>query len=349
MSRARNLASSSSARRVSALARAADQALDLAGDPLRLLFLVVGLEALDPDAAGVVRPQLLVLARRVARDDGMGGVEDQLGRPVVLLELDDRGVGPVALEVEDVAQVRAAPRVDRLVVVADDAQVAVLRRERPDPQVLRPVRVLVLVDVEVAPALLVPGRGRRAPRRRAGRPRAAGRRSRGRSPCAAAPGSAWPAGRWSARGGWRRARLRNVGVEHLVLGPADRPEDHARAELAGQRQVLLAQDLLHQGLLVVGVVDDEPAADPDRLAVLAQDPGAERMERPGHDVPATLADQADDPLAQLGRRTVGEGDREDPPRGHVLDARRGRRSDGPGPGSCRSRPRPGSGAGHPWS
>ena len=53
----------------------------------------------------------------------------------------------------------SAPRqpVDRLVVVADDREVAVLRREGPDPQVLRPVRVLVLVDVEVAPALLVPG------------------------------------------------------------------------------------------------------------------------------------------------------------------------------------------------
>ena len=32
-----------------------------------------------------------------------------------------------------------------------------LRGERLDPQVLRPVRVLVLVDVEVAPALLVAG------------------------------------------------------------------------------------------------------------------------------------------------------------------------------------------------
>ena len=87
----------------------------------------------------------------------MGRVEDQLGRAVVLLELDDRRVGVVALEVEDVADVGAAPAVDRLVVVADDREVAVLRGERPDPEVLRPVRVLVLVDVEVAPAILVAG------------------------------------------------------------------------------------------------------------------------------------------------------------------------------------------------
>ena len=47
---------------------------------------------------------------------------------------------------------------------------------------------------------------------------------------------------------------------------------------------------------------------------------AERVERAGHDVPAALADEADDPLAQLGGGPVGEGDREDPPRGDVLDA-----------------------------
>ena len=91
-------------------------------------------------------------------------------------------------------------------------------------------------------------------------------------------------------------------VEHLVLRPADRAEDGARPELAGQRQVLLAEELLHQALLVLGVVDDEPAADPDRLAVAAEDAGAERVEGPGLDVAAGLADEADDPLAELARR-----------------------------------------------
>ncbi len=163
-------------------AAAADEAFDLAGDPLRLFLLVVRLEALDRAAAGLLRPELLVGPLRVARDDGVGGVEDELRRAVVPLELDDRRVGVVALEVEDVADVGAPPAVDRLVVVADDGQVAVLRGERPDPEVLRPVRVLVLVDVEVAPAILVAGERRQAPRRRGGRPRAAGRRSRARRP-----------------------------------------------------------------------------------------------------------------------------------------------------------------------
>jgi hypothetical protein len=86
-------------------------------------------------------------------------------------------------------------------------------------------------------------------------------------------------------------------VEHLVLRAADRTEDGARSELAGQRHVLLAEDRLHQRLLVVRVVDDEPAADPDRLAVASQDTGTERMERARLDVAARLADERDDPLA----------------------------------------------------
>ena len=104
---------------------------------------------------GFSRPELLVLARLVARHDGVRGVEDQLRRAVVLLQLDHRGVRVVALEVEDVAQVGAAPRVDALVVVADHGQVLALAGELPDPQVLGAVGVLVLVDVQVAPAILV--------------------------------------------------------------------------------------------------------------------------------------------------------------------------------------------------
>ena len=298
---------------------AADQALDLAGDPLGLLVLVVGLEALDLQPARDLGPELLVLARGVARHDRVGGVEDELGRAVVALELDDRGLGPVALEVEDVAQVGAAPRVDRLVVVADDREVAALARERLDPQVLRPVRVLVFVDVEVVPAILVAGEdvGRLLEQahgleqqvvevERAGRLEpllVAGREARDR-PLAVV----------------RRVLGEERRIEHLVLRPADGPEHDARPELAGQRHVLLAQDLLHQRLLVVGVVDHEPPADADRLAVAAQDTRAERVERAGLDVPATLADEADDPLAQLGRGLVREGDREDPERRDALDA-----------------------------
>ena len=98
------------------------------------------------------------------------------------------------------------------------------------------------------------------------------------------------------------------------------PEHDARPELAGQGQVLLAEDLLHQGLLVVGVVDDEAAADADGLAIPPQHPGAQGVERAGLDVAAALTDEADDPLAELAGGLVGERHGEDAARRDALDA-----------------------------
>ena len=95
----------------------------------------------------------LSLRLRFCADDRRRRVEDDLRRAVVPLELDGRHFGKVVLEVEDVAQVGAAPLVDRLVRIADDAQVAVDFGEPPDQQVLRPVRVLVLVDHDEAELL----------------------------------------------------------------------------------------------------------------------------------------------------------------------------------------------------
>ncbi len=319
MSRGLKRPSSSSALRVSSERPPPTRSSTWRAIQLGLLLLVVGLEALDRPAARVLRPELLVLARRVPADDRVGGVEDELGRAVVLLELDDGRTRLVPLEVEDVAQVRPAPAVDRLVVVADHAQVVVLRRERPDPQVLRLVRVLVLVDVEVAPLLPVAGQDVRrlleeAHRleqdvvevERTDRPQArlVGPGEPGHDPLVVVEGDL----------------LQAVGVEHLVLRPADRPEDGRRAELAGRGQVLLAEELLHQGLLVVRVVDDEARVEPDRGTVPAEDPGADRVERPGLDVVPRLPDERDDPLAELDRGPVREGHREDLPGPDALHA-----------------------------
>ena len=249
----------------------------------------------------------------------MGRVQDQLRRTVVALQLDDRRVGVVALEVEDVPDVGATPAVDRLVVVADDRQVAVLRSERPDPQVLRAVRVLVLVDVEVAPPILVPGEGLGRLVEQSDRLEqevVEVERARSREALGVADGEPGDRALVVVDGVLAQERR----VEHLVLRPADRSEDRRGPELAGQRQVLFAQDLLHQGLLVVGVVDDEPPADPDRLAVATEDAGAERVERAGLDLAPGLADERDDPLAQLPGGAVRERDRQDRPWPDALDA-----------------------------
>ena len=126
------------------------EAADLAGHPARLLVLVGQLGELHRLAVGAFGPEPLGPALAIALDHRVGGGEDRLGGAVVLLQLDHRGVGEVVLEIEDVADVGVAEAVDRLIVVADHHQVAVLGGEQLQQPVLGVVGVLVLVDEDVA-------------------------------------------------------------------------------------------------------------------------------------------------------------------------------------------------------
>ena len=98
---------------------------------------------------------MLLARRRVVRDHRVGGFEDALRRPVVLVEHDDRRVGERVLELQQVAEVGAAELVDALSVVADDHDAAVLLGEHAHELPLRDVRVLELVDEDVPEPLLV--------------------------------------------------------------------------------------------------------------------------------------------------------------------------------------------------
>ena len=63
--------------------------------------------------------------------------------------------GIIALEIQDVPDVRAAPAIDRLVLVAHHADVAVLLGQQPHQVVLGAVGVLILVDHDVAQAAVI--------------------------------------------------------------------------------------------------------------------------------------------------------------------------------------------------
>ena len=142
------------------------------------------------------RAQPLVDARHdlepigvVVGDEARGGVEDRLGRAVVLGEHHLAAAGVELAEREQVRGRRAAPAVDGLVVVADHGDVAALcAGQQPHQLELRVVRVLELVDQDVAVARAQ--LGQRAPGARAGASGCggSGRRSRRRRPRPAAPG-----------------------------------------------------------------------------------------------------------------------------------------------------------------
>ena len=107
-------------------------------DEVRLLQLVLAGDDLGRRARAERRPQGLAVAARVVRDDAVRGLEDRVRGSVVRLEPDDDGAREVVLEAEDLLDVRAAPAVDALVVVAHDAQVAVSVGDAAHDLVLRP-------------------------------------------------------------------------------------------------------------------------------------------------------------------------------------------------------------------
>ena len=116
-------------------------------------MLVLDLDDAHRVAFAVIREEPLGLALAVVLDDGVGGSQDPVGRPVVLLERDDPRAGEVPLELHDVADVRSAKRVDRLVRISHCAHVSVLPAEELEQSVLGVVRVLVLVDEDVTECL----------------------------------------------------------------------------------------------------------------------------------------------------------------------------------------------------
>src|SRR5262249_48290052 len=99
------------------------QLLDLLADRPRLFLRVPARGDLDLLAQLVLGAQRLAEPALVMSDEMRGGGEDMAGRAVVALEPDDLGAGKVVLEAQDVVDLGAAPSVDRLVVVADAADV----------------------------------------------------------------------------------------------------------------------------------------------------------------------------------------------------------------------------------
>ena len=106
------------------------QLLDVLADDAGFLLGIPGAVHGDLLALLVVGEQRLAEPAFVVRDEMAGGGEDVPGRAVIAFEPDHLGAGEVLLEAQDVVDVRAAPAIDRLVVVADAADVALARARR---------------------------------------------------------------------------------------------------------------------------------------------------------------------------------------------------------------------------
>ena len=94
-------------------------------------------------------PKHFGVPQLVEGDQAVRPLDDFARRAVVHFEPHDFGLGPVVLESEDVGHFGTAPAVDRLIVVAHDAQIAMARGQGLDDPILAAVGVLILVDQQM--------------------------------------------------------------------------------------------------------------------------------------------------------------------------------------------------------
>ena len=102
---------------------AALQLLDLLADGAGFFLGIPRAGDGDLLAQFVVGAQRLAEPAFVVGDDVRGGGEDVAGRAVIALQPDHLGAGKIVLEAQNVVDLGAAPAVDRLIVVADAADV----------------------------------------------------------------------------------------------------------------------------------------------------------------------------------------------------------------------------------
>ncbi len=110
------------------------------------MFAIEGFEATDLLTIGGFGPKPFAFALGIVGNHRAGGFENVLGGPVILFEPDHFGIREVALEIEDVADVGAAPAIDGLILVTHHADVLVGLGEQAHQVVLAAIGVLVFVD-----------------------------------------------------------------------------------------------------------------------------------------------------------------------------------------------------------
>ena len=256
--------------------------------------------------------RLLELVGSVSHHD-VCDIEDAGNGTVVALELHDAAPFPALRELHDVLDLRAAPRVDALEVVADGHDVAVSLGEDVGELRLKSVRVLVFVDENVEEVLL---QHLAYPVLRLEELEAIFKKvvevhrvelelSRGVLLCDLRD-LLWVDA--------CRLRLPPRGDHLDRLRLVRRLRDHLRDDFLLREVLGVLGDgldyLPDELLLVVFVEDLEAARIADGTAVAPEEPRAYRVERAGPELAHRVADELFRPLAHLARRTIREGKKE---------------------------------------
>ena len=243
------------ARSFAVLGRLSQIFCDVVSGKERFVFAVWSLVVAYLGATLARSPEVLAFTADVVCDHSRRRLQNILRGAVVLFEADDLGFGKIFFEFEDVADVGSAPGVNRLVFIADSADVVALARQHPHEFVLRAVGVLIFVDEQIleAPVVVV-----------------AHVRGGFQEPCGfqkkiievESVGLAQLLAVFLEQMrdllglGIGRLQVKLLGIEHVILRPGDAREYGARRELLVVKAEALHHRLDH-GLLVALVVDDE--------------------------------------------------------------------------------------------
>ena len=305
------------------VARLADLVAQVGDDHFSLLAVGIGFEDADRLALVALREAVFLHAFGVADDHRVGRIDDGAGRAVVLLQLEDHGVGKILLEREDILDLGPAEGVDRLRVVAHDADLRMQLRETADDDVLGVVGVLILVHQNIFELLLIARQhvGGVA-QQDVGLQQQVVEIHRAVALAALAVDVVDVAEfgnlRLTVLGGVDRIGEVGAGGHQTVFGIG-----YARSQEVGLvflvRKVQLADDGLQQVLAVRRFVDGERIGETDAVGVLAQDTRKNRVEGSHADIAAAVVgDHLRDAFAHLLGGLVGKGEREDVEGSHAL-------------------------------
>ena len=294
--------------------------LDVLRNKGRLLHRRVELAQVNPASLLLSRPQGLGFPVPVVVDDRVGCVQHHLRRPVVLFQLHHKSVRIDFFKIKNIPDIGSPELIDRLIVVAYDAQIAsagLLRPgQQPDQLELSRIGVLVLVDHNIAEPVLIVTQ------------------------------NVLPRVEQLHRFHQQIVKIQRVVLVQQPLIFLVRLADLLLHEvvlmrllIAPRRQQLILRGgncgenrplpqllridpqipahLLHQRLLVIRVIDGEVRLVADLLDVPPQDPDAHGVKGRNPDGFRPETDQFVNPLAHLLRGFVCEGDCEDVPRIHA--------------------------------
>ena len=231
-------------------------------------------------------------------------MQDGVGGAVIFLQPDDLGIWEKLFELKDVGDLRAAPAVDRLVVISDDADMEMRRADELLEELhLEGIGVLELVhrDAGIPEAKHIPDI------------RVLTEDFLGEQQQVVEIHGVLRAQLVLIGGAQHREIivLQLGGIDALVLGFGNGGKDIVRLHLL-RRATFPDEQLLHHADLVGVRADREIRLVAELADATAEDPHAERVEGThGHGLNGLFRDHTADPLAHLAGSLVREGNGED--------------------------------------